>query len=115
MPGANIIYNKACELNDEYATIHHLQDFNDGKGVKVEFWNTERSPFNGEAASAGEAITPTKTAYYNEINFSTFGAWGFAEGVSDKNLSVRIRQRVSATKISVSASVVSTHRPLLVK
>ena len=97
VPGANIIYNKACELNDEYATIHHLQDFNDGKGVKVEFWNTERSPFNGEAASAGEAITPTKTAYYNEINFSTFGAWGFAEGVSDKNLSVRISGKYTST------------------
>ena len=97
VPGANIIYNKACELNDEYATIHHLQDFNDGKGVKVEFWNTERTPFNGEAASAGEAITPTKTAYYNEINFSTFGAWGFAEGVSDKNLSVRISGKYTST------------------
>ena len=97
VPGANIIYNKACELNDEYATIHHLQDFNDGKGVKVEFWNTERSPFYGEAASAGEAITPTKTAYYNEINFSTFGAWGFAEGVSDKNLSVRISGKYTST------------------
>ena len=97
VPGANIIYNKACELNDEYATIHHLQDFNEGKGVKVEFWNTERSPFNGEAASAGEAITPTKTAYYNEINFSTFGAWGFAEGVSDKNLSVRISGKYTST------------------
>ncbi len=97
VPGANIIYNKACELNDEYATIHHLQDFNDGKGVKVEFWNTERSPFNGEAASAREAITPTKTAYYNEINFSTFGAWGFAEGVSDKNLSVRISGKYTST------------------
>ena len=97
VPGAKIIYNKACELNDEYTTIHHLQDFNDGKGVKVEFFNTERSPFNGEAASAGEAITPTKTAYYNEINFSTFGAWGFAEGVSDKNLSVRISGKYTPT------------------
>jgi beta-glucosidase len=97
VPGAKIIYNKACELNDEYTTIHHLQDFNDGKGVKVEFFNTERSPFNGEAASAGEAITPTKTAYYNEINFSTFGAWGFAEGVSDKNLSVRISGKYTST------------------
>ena len=37
VPGAKIIYNKACELNDEYTTIHHLQDFNDGKGVKAEF------------------------------------------------------------------------------
>ena len=97
VPGAKVIYQKACELNDEYRTIHHLQDFNDGKGAKVEFWNTERSPFNGEAASAGEAITPVKTAYYNELNFSTFGAWGFAEGVSDKNLSVRVSGKYTST------------------
>ena len=97
VPGARIIYQKACELNDEYNTIHHLPDFNDGKGVLVEFFNTENSPFSGEAASAGEAVTPTKTAYYKEINFSTFGAWGFAEGVSDKNLSVRISGKYVST------------------
>jgi beta-glucosidase len=97
VPDAMIIYQKACELNDEYTTVHHLQDFNGGKGAMVEFFNTERSPFNGEAASAGEAISPTKTAYYNEINFSTFGAWGFAEGVSDKNLSVRVSGQYRAT------------------
>ena len=39
VPGARIIYHKACELNDDYQTIHHLQDFNGGKGVKVEFFN----------------------------------------------------------------------------
>ena len=41
VPGAKVFYQKACELNDEYATIHHLQDFNDGKGVFVEFWNNK--------------------------------------------------------------------------
>ena len=41
VPGASIIYRKACELNDEYNTIHHLQDFNEGQGVKVEFWNNK--------------------------------------------------------------------------
>ena len=79
VPGAKIIYNKACELNDEYATIHHLQDFNDGKGVKVEFWNNRE--LEGE---------PAKTEYFNELNFSTFGAWGFAQGVSRDSLSVRV-------------------------
>ena len=79
VPGAKIIYNKACELNDEYTTIHHLQDFNDGKGVKVEFFNNKEL--------AGE---PAKTDYYNELNFSTFGAWGFAQGVNRDTLSVRI-------------------------
>jgi len=91
VPGAKIIYQKACELNDEYQTIHHLQDFNEGKGVKVEFWNSEQSPFEGETPA------PVKTGYYNELNFSTFGAWGFAEGVSNDNICVRISGKYTAT------------------
>ncbi|MBQ3768368.1 MAG: glycoside hydrolase family 3 C-terminal domain-containing protein [Prevotella sp.] len=79
VPGAKVIYQKACELNDEYQTIHHLQDFNGGKGALVEFYNNKEL--------AGE---PAKTAYYNELNFSTFGAWGFAEGVNRDTLSVRV-------------------------
>ena len=90
-PNTHIIYDKACELNDEYTTIHHLQDFNEGKGVKVEFWNSERSPFEGED------IDPVKTDYYKEINFSTFGAWGFAEGVKNENIAVRISGQYKAT------------------
>ncbi len=86
LPDTKIIYQKACELNDEYTTIHHLQDFNDGKGVKVEFWNNRE--LEGE---------PAKTDYYNEINFSTFGAWGFAQGVSRDSLSVRISGQYKAT------------------
>ncbi len=86
VPNANIIYHKACELNDEYTTIHHLGDFNDGKGAKVEFWNN--------ATMEGE---PVKTDYYNELNFSTFGAWGFAQGVSRDTLSVRVSGQYKAT------------------
>ena len=86
VPGAKIIYNKACELNDEYTTVHHLQDFNDGKGVKVEFWNNKELQGN-----------PDKTHYYKELNFSTFGAWGFAEGINNDNLSVRISGKYTAT------------------
>ena len=86
LPGTKIIYNKACELNDEYATIHHLQDFNDGKGVKVDFYNNKEL--------AGE---PAKTEYYNELNFSTFGAWGFAQGVNRDTLSVRISGKYTST------------------
>ena len=86
VPNARIIYQKACELNDEYATIHHLQDFNDGKGVKVEFYNNR--------ALDG---SPVKTDYYNELNFSTFGAWGFAQGVSKDELSVRVSGQYTST------------------
>ena len=84
--GAKIIYEKACELNDEYTTIHHLQDFNGGKGMKVEFYNNRDL--------AGE---PAKTDYYNELNFSTFGAWGFAQGVNRDTLSVRVSGTYTST------------------
>ena len=83
IPDANILYRKACELDDEYATIPHLGDFNDGKGVKVEF-------FNNNSLSG----TPDRTDYYKDINFSTFGAWGFAEGISKDTLSVRISGKI---------------------
>ena len=86
VPNTRIIYQKACELNDEYATIHHLQDFNSGKGVKVEFYNNR--------ALDG---SPVKTDYYNELNFSTFGAWGFAQGVSKDELSVRVSGQYTST------------------
>ncbi len=87
LPNTNIIYRKACELNDEYATVHHLQDFNGGKGVKVEFYNNKEL--------AGE---PARTEYHTEpFNFSTFGAWGFAQGVSRDSLSVRISGQYKAT------------------
>ena len=91
LPGVEIIYDKACALNDEYQTIPHLPDFNDGKGVLVEFWNSEKSPFEGETP------TPVKSGYYKELNFSTFGAWGFAEGVSNDNIAVRISGKYTAT------------------
>ena len=86
VPGAKVIYRKACELADEYTTTHHLGEFNDGKGVFVEFYN------NKELSGS-----PAVTGYYKEINFSTFGAWGFAEGVSTDNLSVRVSGQYKAT------------------
>jgi beta-glucosidase len=52
----------------------------------VEFWN------NKELQGS-----PDKTGYYNELNFSTFGAWGFAEGINNDNLSVRISGKYTAT------------------
>ena len=86
VPGANIIYEKACELNDEYTTVHHLQDFNGGKGVKVEFFNNKEL-----------ACEPAKTEYYNDLNVSTFGAWGCAQGVNRDTLSVRVSGQYVST------------------
>ncbi len=86
VPGAKVIYHKACELNDDYQTIHHLGDFNDGQGVKVEFYNNRE--LEGK---------PAVTGYYQELNFSTFGAWGFAQGVSRDSLSVRVSGKYKST------------------
>ena len=86
VPDAMIIYQKACELNDEYTTVHHLQDFNGGKGALVEFYNNKELSGN-----------PAKTEYHNELNFSTFGAWGFAQGVNRDTLSVRVSGQYKAS------------------
>ena len=97
LPGVNIIYDKACERNDDYETVPHLQDFNDGQGVFVEFWNNRT--LSGE---------PTKTGYYKELNFSTFGAWGFAEGVNNDSLSVRVSGKYTATFTGEMKYTIST-------
>ena len=99
-----VVAAKGCELNDEYQTVHHLQDFNGGKGVQVEFYNNKEL--------AGD---PVKTAYYNELNFSTFGAWGFAEGVSNDNLSVRISGKYTATFTGEMKYMLTTDNGYLLK
>lgn len=86
VPGTEIYYSKACELDDDYETVPHLHEFNDGKGVFVEFFNNKE--LSGQ---------PDKTGYYNSLNFSTFGAWGFAEGISTDNVSVRVSGQYKAT------------------
>jgi beta-glucosidase len=90
VPGTEIYYSKACELDDDYETIPHLHEFNDGKGAFVEFFNNKE--LSGE---------PDKTGYYNTLNFSTFGAWGFAEGISTDNVSVRVTGQYKATYTGV--------------
>lgn len=85
VPGAEVYYEKACELNDDYNTVYHLGDFNEGKGMYVEFYNNNE--LSGE---------PVKTDYYSELRFSTFGAYGFAEGVGTDKISVRVSGRYVA-------------------
>ena len=105
LPNTKIIYQKACELNDEYTTVHHLQEFNDGKGVLVEFWNDRETNFEN----------PVKSGYYNELNFSTFGAWGFAEGISNDNLAVRISGKYTATFTGEMKYTLSTDNGYVLK
>ena len=85
VPGTEVYYSQACPLMEGHETISYLKDFNDGKGVYVEFFN------NNELEG-----TPDVTGYYDRLNFSTFGAWGFAEGISTDNLSVRISGKFTA-------------------
>lgn len=103
VPGTEIYYSKACELDDDYETIPHLHEFNDGKGVFVEFFNNRE--LSGE---------PDKTGYYNTLNFSTFGAWGFAEGISTDNVSVRVTGQYKATYTGeMKYSIASDNRYIL--
>ena len=105
VPNTKIIYQRACELNDEYTTIHHIKDFNNGKGLFVEFWNNKE--LEGD---------PVKSAYYdNELNFSTFGAWGFAEGVDNDNLSVRLTGKYTATFTGEMKYTLSTDNGYILK
>lgn len=78
-PNTEIIYEKACELANEYTTNYHADDFNDGKGLYVEFFNNNN--FSGK---------PAVENYYSTINFSTFGAYNFADGVDKDVFSAKI-------------------------
>lgn len=86
VPGTEVYYNQACPLMEGYETISYLKDFNDGKGIYVEFFN------NNDLAG-----TPDVTGYYTSaLNFSTFGAYGFAEGISTDKVSVRVSGKFTA-------------------
>ena len=55
VPGTEVYYSQACPLMEGHETISYLKDFNDGKGVYVEFFN------NNELEG-----TPDVTGYYND-------------------------------------------------
>ena len=84
-PSAEVVYDKACELVDEYNTIDHTGDFNEGQGLYVEFFNN--TAFKGEPAASG---------YYKDLNFSTFGGYGFADGVNTNEFSAQATGRWTA-------------------
>jgi len=85
VPGTEVYYSQACPLTEGHETISYLKDFNEGKGAYVEFFN------NNELEG-----TPDVTGYYNTLRFSTFGAYGFAEGISTDKISVRISGKYTA-------------------
>ena len=79
LPGTEIIYNQACELARDNKTTNYLGKFNDGKGIKAEFYSTNE--YEGE---------PTIVKYLDNVRLSTFGAYGFAEGLPTDKFSVRL-------------------------
>ena len=84
-PNTEIIFDKACELRNEYYTTYYTETLNEGKGFKADFWNNVN--FSG---------APVQTGYYKEVNFSTFGAYNFAEGVEQENFAVRLTGKLVA-------------------
>ena len=85
-PNTEIVYDRACEIRNEYYTTYFTQDINGGKGLKGEFWtNTE---FKG---------APAVTGNYKEVNFSNFGAYNFVEGLDQTdNISARLTGKLVA-------------------
>ena len=79
VPGAEVVYFKGCELNDEYNTVYYLDDINGGKGIHADFFSNRE--LKGE---------PTVSGYYDDIDFSNFGAYSFVEGLPTSNISVRL-------------------------
>jgi beta-glucosidase len=73
--------------------------------MKVEFWNDRNTNFEN----------PVKSGYYTELNFSTFGAWGFAEGVTNDNLAVRISGQYKATFTGEMKYTISTDNGYVLK
>lgn len=104
LPGVNVIYAKGCELDDNYNTIYHLPEFNDGKGVFVEFW--DNNEMKGEPVASGN---------YTSLNFSTFGAYGFAEGVPTDKISARIKGRFVPDFTGPMSYTVSTDNGYVLK
>lgn len=105
VPSAKVIYHKACTLADEYNTFSHLKDMNDGKGAFVEFWNNNE--LEGD---------PAVTGYYKEaFNFSTFGGWGFAQGVSTEKISVRVTGTYKSTFTGEMKYTLSTDNGYILK
>ncbi len=79
VPGAEIIYDRACELADPYLTDNKLGTLNQGKGVHVDFFNNTK--FEG---------TPVASADLDAVNMRTYGDYRFADGVNANDFSAKL-------------------------
>ena len=79
VPGAEVIYDKACELVDQYITIDHMADFNAGNGLHGEYF--ANTTFSGEKIAEND--------YKELFNKYTMGDYRFEPGVEGNNFSAR--------------------------
>ena len=73
-----------------------MGEFNEGKGMLVQFYNNKE--FKGEPAASN---------YYDAMNFSTFGGYGFADGVNTNEFSARATGKWTAPYTGVLKYVVA--------
>ena len=79
VPGAEIIYEKGCELADPYMTDDKIPALNGGKGFHADFFNNPN--FQGNAVASGD---------FSAVNMRTYGDYRFADGVNANNFSTRL-------------------------
>ena len=79
VPGAEIIYEKGCELADPYMTDNKMGELNGGKGIHADFYNNVK--FEG---------APVKSDDYDAINMRTYGDYRFADGVNATDFSAKL-------------------------
>lgn len=87
LPEAEVVYIKGCELDDEYNTTNLIPEFNDGKGILAQFYTARKL----------QGTPSVERNYTDNIQFSTFGAYGFAEGVDADGIAVRLKGSYKAT------------------
>ncbi len=60
-PGANIIYEKGCDLNEAFLTTHYVPMLNGGRGLHAEYYNT--LDYSGNVVA--------KADYNEKVNLNT--------------------------------------------
>ena len=85
VPGAEVIYDKACELADPMMTDGKLAALNDGKGLHADFYNNV--DFSGE---------PVNSLDMTDVNMRTYGDYRFAENVNANDFSAKFNGKYVA-------------------
>ena len=78
-PEVEVVFDKACELVDDFITVDHMADFNGGAGMHVDYY--------GNTAFSGEKIA--ENDYKETFNKYTMGDHRFEPGMVPNNFSAR--------------------------